>query len=139
MKNKLFLIISTLFLVAIDVVTKYLFYTQQRGEWSIRITPSFNTGVSWSLPVPYGIVISISLLGILLFLWLWRQKQLSRRLTAILLGGTIGNVIDRIVYHGVRDFIDIPRINFPIFNGADIFLSIGVVIRCMTVILEKKK
>lgn len=130
---------GTALLVASDMATKYFLYTQKMWETSIWLTPSFNTGISWSLPVPYSIVIGISIAGVGLFIWLWKQKYLSRRLTAILLGGTIGNLIDRIVYHGVRDFIDIPWISFPIFNGADILLSIGVAIRCITVMLEKKK
>jgi signal peptidase II len=56
-----------------------------------------------------------------------------------LIGGTIWNLIDRIVYGGVRDFINIQIFNFPIFNFADIMLSIGVCIRILSVMLEKKK
>lgn len=137
--NNLSIILGTILLVASDMATKYIFYTQKIGETSMWITPSFNTGISWSLPIPYSIVIGVSIAGIALFIRLCKQKHLSRRLTTILLGGTVGNLIDRIIYHGVRDFIDIPWINFPIFNGADILLSIGVVIRCTIVILEKKK
>lgn len=44
----------------------------------------------------------------------------------IILGGTIGNFIDRIAFGGVRDFIYLKSINFAIFNFADIFLNIGV-------------
>lgn len=44
----------------------------------------------------------------------------------IMLAGTVGNLIDRIVYGGVRDFIYLKSINFAIFNFADIFINIGV-------------
>jgi signal peptidase II len=56
-----------------------------------------------------------------------------------LIAGTAGNLIDRFIYWGVRDFINIGLFNFPIFNFADIMLSIWVVIRIMRVMLEKKK
>jgi signal peptidase II len=49
----------------------------------------------------------------------------------MLLAGTLGNLIDRLFYGGVRDFINIQLFNFPIFNIADILLTIGVGIRIL--------
>jgi signal peptidase II len=56
-----------------------------------------------------------------------------------LIAGTMGNFIDRIFYGGVRDFINIWILNFPIFNFADIMLNIWVIIRILIVMLEKRK
>ena len=52
---------------------------------------------------------------------------------AMLLAGAIGNLYDRIFYQGVRDFISFYIINWPIFNLADVFITIGafLIIICM--------
>jgi signal peptidase II len=126
-------------LTGIDLFTKYLFYNLKYLEHTSLILPSFNIGISRSLPVPYRIIISMSIMGVLAFIWLYKQKQLSWRLTTILIAGTIGNLRDRVFYQGVRDFINIGILDFPIFNVADMLLTIGVVIWIGRVILEKKK
>lgn len=121
------------------MISKYLFYDLKYLSHTTRIRPSFNTGISRSLPVPYYIIIIISILGTGAFLRLYTKKQLTRGLTMILLAGTIGNMIDRIIYGGVRDFINIGMLDFPIFNIADVLLTIGVMIWIGRVMLEKKK
>jgi signal peptidase II len=66
-------------------------------------------------------------------------KKINRFITAVLIAGTVGNLVDRFIYGGVRDFINIGLLNFPIFNFADIMLTIGVAVRIRVIILEKKK
>ena len=44
-----------------------------------------------------------------------------------LLGGLLGNLFDRIIYSGVRDFIYLKFINFPVFNIADIAITVGTI------------
>lgn len=56
-----------------------------------------------------------------------RFKTLSVSLVLII-SGTIGNLIDRLVCNGVTDFIRLDFINFPIFNLADMLLTFGVII-----------
>ena len=126
-------------LVIIDMISKYFFYNMNYLNHSSRIVPVLNTGISRSLPVPFIIIIVISVVGIAAFIRLFITKKINRIITALLIGGTIWNLIDRIVYGGVRDFINIQIFNFPIFNFADIMLSIGVCIRILSVMLEKKK
>lgn len=46
---------------------------------------------------------------------------------SLMVGGAIGNMIDRIFLGYVRDFIELKFIDFPIFNFADIFLTVGVI------------
>lgn len=46
---------------------------------------------------------------------------------SFILGGAIGNMVDRVAFGFVRDFIYLDFINFPVFNIADIFLTVGVI------------
>jgi len=78
-------------------------------------------------------------IGIVAFIRLFAKKKISRIIGSLLIAGTLGNLIDRIIYGGVRDFINVNIFDFPIFNFADIMLSIGVAIRIIQVMLEKKK
>ena len=126
-------------LVIIDMLSKYLFYNIHYLNHSSRIVPVLNTGISRSLPVPFLLILLISCVGIWLFIWLFTRKKLNRWIAAILIAGTLGNLIDRFIYGGVRDFINIQLFNFPIFNFADIMLTIWVMIRIVLVMLEKKE
>lgn len=100
----------------------------------IHLTGVWNPGVSFGflqaqhdlvrwLLVTFSIVVSI-------FLAIWVRKS-ERPLFAVavglLMGGAIGNVIDRIRIGAVADFIDVSRLYFPwIFNVADSAISIGI-------------
>jgi len=126
-------------LVIIDMLSKYFFYNMNYLNDTTLIRPVLNVGISRSLPVPFIIIILISVVGIAAFIRLFVTKKINRIITALLIGGTIWNLIDRILYGWVRDFINIQIFNFPIFNFADIMLSIGVWIRILSVMLEKKK
>ena len=56
------------------------------------------------------------------------------------MGGTIGNLIDRIIFKGVRDFIYLKFIDFAIFNIADMAISLGAITLCVYLfILEIKQ
>ena len=126
-------------LVMIDMLSKYLFYNLTYMNDISRVLPILNTGISRSLPVPFIIIIAISIIGVWAFIWLFIRKKINLRIAAILIAGTIGNLIDRFIYGGVRDFINIKIFNFPIFNFADIMLSIWVLIRITLIMLEKKE
>lgn len=56
---------------------------------------------------------------------------------ALILGGTAGNLYDRISYGYVIDFIDITIIDFPIFNLADVFINFGAGILLITLLFRK--
>ena len=60
---------------------------------------------------------------------------------SLILGGSSGNIFDRLYYRAVVDFIDINinNIHWFIFNFADIFISIGVILLIIIEIFKKKK
>ena len=86
--------------------------------------------------------IKIIILITIIILW-YSQKTtgLEKISYLIIVGGSSGNIFDRIYYSSVADFIDISINNFHwfIFNVADIFISIGVIILIMIEIFYKKK
>ena len=74
-------------------------------------------------------LISIIFSIILIYLMLWKNNLivLDRYSYSFILGGTIGNGIDRILKGYVIDFINLNIINFPVFNFADISINIGFI------------
>ncbi len=65
------------------------------------------------------------------------SKLLKLSLVFIMLGG-IGNLIDRIRFGYVVDFIDVRVINYPVFNVADCFVVIGAVLLCGVILFSKE-
>ncbi|MCX6824566.1 MAG: signal peptidase II [candidate division SR1 bacterium] len=131
--------IGVIILTGLDLLSKYVFYNVKYLNETTVILPALNKGISRSLPVPFFIIIGISILGIVAFIRLFAKRKINRSIASLLIAGTIGNLIDRIIYGGVRDFININIFNFPIFNLADTMLCIGVGIRILVLMLEKKK
>jgi signal peptidase II len=52
-------------------------------------------------------------------------KQIQRYIIAVLIAGILGNAYDRVVFSGVRDFVDLGW--FPVFNIADIAITVGAI------------
>lgn len=128
---KKFLIIATL-IVILDQITKFLL--TNKHFWFINYTT--NTGAAFSLFQSYtGLLTLISfLVAIFIFLLAKKEKNLQIPL-AFIFGGTIGNLIDRFFLGFVRDFIDLKI--WPIFNVADSFNVIGVLIIIYLILKEK--
>ena len=103
------------------------------GEF-VRFTYTRNSGVAFGIgagvPFPYYLF-SIIAVGVILYLFVRRQvPSVSRQLAlALILGGAIGNLIDRVSAGEVVDFIEIGygRWHWPVFNVADSAVTIGVV------------
>lgn len=110
----LFLFFGLLF---IDQFSKY-FIAQIFPHWIVC-----NASGPWGLaiPLPILIVFAIGILAWMISIQ-WKQKHLHASFLLIIAGGT-GNLLDRIWGGCVIDFIS--ALNFPLFNSADIFLSLG--------------
>lgn len=113
-------------LIALDLRTKRLFYDQRIGEHLLLLTPAFNTGVGRSIPVPLLRTTVVTGIFLVLLFRRGRHQKNHRLAIMLLIAGAIGNLIDRIRLGGVRDFIDLQV--WPIFNVADILISVGVII-----------
>ena len=94
-----------------------------------------NTGAAFSILIGYRYILIIITLIFLYYVYRCTKKQTNPNKLAILshgllLGGIIGNLIDRIIYGYVIDYLDfmIFNYNFPIFNLADTFIVIGCII-----------
>jgi len=97
-KNNIRCSIAILLGVGIDLVSKYFFYTLEYLRDINLIHPVLNLGISRSLPVPFFIIIFVSIVGIIAFVRLFVQKKFNRITAAFLIAGTAGNLIDRIVF-----------------------------------------
>jgi len=125
-----------LFLFGLDLLTKYFFYDLSLGEHFLLLTPSFNTWIAWSIAVPMWLVILLSFLifvALVVLLVLEYKHKLEKwdRLFSLyvlwlvfFLAGALWNMYDRVLLWWVRDFVDLWF--FPIFNIADVFLSLWV-------------
>lgn len=100
----------------------------------LYLTKAYNDGVSFSLLSGHRWIIILITLFLMVFLYLYMQKfKVNKRnmiAFSLVFGGLFGNLIDRIVYGYVIDFIDffVFNYNYPIFNLADSFICIGVCI-----------
>ena len=135
--NKRKLIISVIALV-IDQITKLLVQTYNArisiidNFFSIRYFQ--NTGAAWSiLEGKTTLLVAVSLIMLVFvysMMFSFDEDKLSDTAFGLLFGGILGNLIDRIFYGFVRDFIAV-RIfsyNYPIFNIADAAIVIGVIL-----------
>jgi len=84
MQNKKLLLRTTIG-IAIDLITKQLFYNVRYLENTDIIRPTLNTGISRSLPVPFLLIVGISIVGIAGFSRLYSKKKLGRIVTALLI------------------------------------------------------
>lgn len=151
-------IIITLGVVFIDLLTKKLAETLLVAlpghsfpiiEGFLHLTYTRNTGAAFSMLEGQRVffIVVASLAVIIMVAFLMYSKNPSKLLRiglSLMLGGTVGNTVDRVLYGYVRDMIDFRVINFAIFNIADSALCIGVALIIIYVLFiykpdDKKK
>ena len=135
-----FIILSTVFLI--DRISKlYILKLAEVGNSvDIYLTPYLNLFLIWNKGIAFGllsmnasmiyniITLIISLIIIVIFFIMWKNDNIQRYFLALVSGGALGNLYDRIVYTAVPDFIDLHFQGFHwfVFNVADIFITVGV-------------
>lgn len=143
-------LVPALTVIALDQLTKAMVQARMELHQSIPVVDGFfaltyvrNTGAAFGilagrmaeLRVPFLLAVSVLALGVLL--WFVRTLPAQRRALIAacggVLGGAIGNMIDRGAYGEVIDFLDVyvGAYHWPAFNVADAAITIGVVVLCL--------
>ncbi len=131
--------LAVVFIVLLDQLTKYWAVSSLFGLGEIEIIPDVfyltfatNNGAAWSLFAGRRVIlllVTVAALALICFvLWRgWVNTKIGRWGVFFVLGGAIGNFLDRAFRPGglVVDLFDFRLINFPIFNVADVFITIG--------------
>ena len=150
---KKIIIILTIFFF--DRVTKmYLIDLQANGtDIDFYIFPFLNFYLIWNTGIGFGLAsletdifyhiltAIIAIVNLVLIFFLLKAKGIYTYLIALIIGGALGNLFDRIYYYAVPDFIDIHVGNFHwfIFNIADIFITVGIIGFILAELLKKEK
>lgn len=138
-------------IIALDQITKFVIQSNMdlhhveiiKGFFSL--TYAENTGMAWSLlsgKQAFLSVVSAIAIGVMIWYVLFKNPdRLTKFALSMMIGGAIGNLIDRVFLNYVRDFLDfiIFGYDFPIFNLADSALTIGVVLLFIAALKEEKK
>ena len=147
-----FFFIFSIFLL--DRVSKiiiiYFHNNSQVSNYEINSFLSFN--LIWNEGIAFGLfsfdekfyynsmTIIIFFVTLIIFYLMLKSKSIEKFGFMMILGGSMGNIFDRLYYFSVPDFIDIHFNNFNwfIFNVADIFISLGVTFLIYLEIFKKK-
>ena len=113
------------------------------GRQQVRLMPWLDLVMAWNRGISYSLLTADSDTGrwlliagtlaaiVLLGVWLWRvRSSLTGIALGLLIGGALGNVIDRVAYGAVADFVyfHVGAFHWYIFNGADCAIVLGVVL-----------
>lgn len=86
-----------------------------------------------------SILASVLMISYLIHMKRKDPNRFSEIALAMIIGGAIGNGIDRLLHGYVVDFFDVRAINFAIFNVADSFITVGVILFALSLFLEEKR
>lgn len=143
----------TILIIGLDQLTKGIIVAKMDEYDKIPVIENFfyihshrNRGAAWGIlqdqMIFFYIVTLIVVLGIIYFYHKQVKGQLGFTIAlSFILGGAIGNFIDRLFRKEVVDFLDfiIFRYDYPIFNVADSFLVIGVGLFILFTIIDERK
>ena len=134
--------------VVLDQVTKYIAVAKLKPIDTHTFIPKLiefnyetNEGIAWGMLQGKRwifIPTSIIAIGIVVYILIKYRKKISPCLSialAMIAGGGVGNQIDRIVSGKVVDFLNFLFIEFPVFNVADCFVSVGCAIAIFSVLV----
>ena len=136
-QTKLYFFSLSFFIIIVDQFTKYLMFYNYKTLINkdfilFRLDFIKNYGAAFNIFSGNRIFLSlISIIFSILLIYLILRKntlnQFDLYAYSFILGGTIGNGIDRIFKGFVIDFINLNIINFPVFNIADISINVGFI------------
>ena len=139
------LLFSIIFL-SVDQLTKWfvVFYLELQQKLYLNLNnPFMNFYMAWNKGINFGLfqgdsvtqaylLTAVSVvISIIFFIWLRNSKSFMMHiLAALVVGGALGNAIDRLLYGAVADFINVTCCGFRnpySFNLADVFIFIGLI------------
>ena len=149
-----FIIVSLIFLA--DRISKVyiLKIAELESTVDIYITQYLNLYLIWNKGIAFGlfsynesffynvITCIIAIITVVILVMIIKNEGFKKYSLLLILGGSLGNLFDRIYYSAVPDFIDLHINNFHwfIFNFADIFITIGVICLILDeIIINSKK
>ena len=138
----------------IDRVSKFLVikFAGINNQLNINVTQFLDINLIWNEGIAFGLFsfdqnIYYNLLTIFIFIiilviiyLMFKSQGWEKFGYLLIVGGSLGNIFDRVYYSAVPDFIDIYFNNFHwfIFNVADIFITMGVIILISLEVFKKK-
>ena len=143
-KNKFFFlnisIVIAIFLIDRASKLYVINLFEDLNSQQIFLTSFLNLYLIWNEGIAFGllsfenneiydlITSSIILINLVIIYILFKVKDFRRYFFLIILGGSLGNLFDRLIYNAVPDFIDfhLGQFHWFIFNPADIFISLGI-------------
>ena len=153
MNNKGKIYYVTCLVLLLDQIVKIIVNNCMSLYDEIKLIPNFfsiyyvkNTGAAFSIledNTTFLIILTI-LFILIIHKYIKKEKEftkLSSISLGLVLGGMFGNLIDRILHAGVIDYLSFEFIGygFPIFNIADIGITVGVFLMLIEMLLEKKR
>ena len=145
LNNKKYILYTIIIIIlfSIDRISKlYLINLQSSGtDIDFYINSLLNIYLVWNTGIGFGLIslesnvfyhiltLIIFIINLALIFFLTKSKGINAYLFAIVIGGSLGNLFDRLYYNAVPDFIDIHVGNFHwfIFNVADVFITVGII------------
>ena len=141
-KNKYYFLFVIIFFF-LDRISKYIIteLSEPLGELEITITPNLNLNLLWNEGIAFGLLSFkediyyhlitgiITTITFIILILMIKSKGLEKLAYTLILGGSLGNIYDRLNYSAVIDFIDIHFNNHHwfVFNVADIFITLGII------------
>ncbi len=150
--NYIFAIIGFIFLLALDRFTKYLAVTHLKGTEGIDLIPGVlrleyleNTGAAFGvMQGMQGVLLLVTIIVLLGILYIYmripegKKYNILRVVAVFIIAGAIGNMIDRFLNNFVVDFIYFSLIDFPVFNVADCYITLSVILLFLLVLFYYK-
>ena len=154
-KKKFFInFFLVLIIFCLDRITKNFVISQSKSNLSndLFLSNYLNISLMWNEGIAFGlfafdesffynfITILIIIVIIIVFFMILKNEGYKKYSLILILGGALGNLYDRILFSAVPDFIDfhIGDFHWFVFNVADIFISIGVIIMILSEFMVTK-
>ena len=147
--------VIVLFIFFLDRITKILILNiaEEAGKVDIYVNSFLNLYLVWNNGIGFGllsfdddytynsITVLIVLINLIIVYLIYLEKGQKSYFLLIILGGSLGNLFDRLYYNAVPDFIDLNYKGFHwfIFNVADIFITIGIILLILAELISYKK